>query len=1491
MTTISCQVILLDDTIIERDLEKKAVGQVLFNNVCDYLNLLERDYFGLVAWDSSKNKVWLDLSKKVHKQIKSHDATFTFSVKFYPPDPSELAEDITRYLLCLQLRKDILNSHLPCPSDMLAALGSYMIQSEYGDYNSELHGKEFFRNIPFAPNQTPELEEEVIKLHRSLKSMSPADADQLFLQNIKTLDMYGVHLHPAKNAIGEDVMLGVCADGLMVYEDEEKTQCFVWPSILNMFYRNSKFQARILKSEEDTSENTIKFSFSSYRACKCLWKNAVEHHAFFRNLKQAPEGLLHFGSRFCFQGPTHAEALEASSTIKRPAPLFPRSALKRKAKETFLESLKRPSQPESDDWFQVLDSDKPRSTYDPDKEKPSGGETLAYKEEEDGLNNEWLGSKVDGLDNELFQMLGGRHSASFQTQQSLSTLSSDTDILESAKLQLWKLQADDWFVLLEPCTYQLPNLWLLKTLPVNLQFESSQTENHGEELEWVERTSEMNIKVVKEGKEFVLEQHEELETGRNLIRPDIVGEDLYSDNISIEQLLKNMLEKIEREGDEEEIDTEVMYEQRTQIIETYTKQRMRGFEEVEAEHELMLNTGQVVCENNLEELKETLLEVESIEQRLQDIERLKVRIQEVEMLERRQLRDSDDWYILLEHKLIESSAPARLLRVDSSEQKKKNLEWKRKEQGERNDWYLLLDCKPLTVSSAIAGHSMDTAEEKAEIRQWIEMERHRANTVIPVQMKDDWHILLESLPRSSQTMKPALPPTEIDIQSPWAHMVEEHKNLGEIKEEERATHVRETDVDVYKETRQEGVQVVEKQEKTIIYNEERRETIETAHEINLVPSATRLQQTVTIKEKAMIFGESQVTVGEKEWKNPATVRQVEDNWFVLFTPVQTEKKVIATEPITLISEDAEADLRPQQTVTIEEEEVTFKKMPMIIKETQVIVGGEERKNPATVREDEDDWFVLFMPGHLEKFIATEPITLISEDAEADLRPQRTVTIEEEEVTFKKQLMIIKETQVIVGGEERKNPATVREDEDDWFVLFTPVQLEKFIATEPITLISEDAEADLRPQQTVTIEEEEVTFKKMPMIIKETQVIVGGEERKNPATVQPITLISEDAEADLRPQQTVTIEEEEVTFKKMPMIIKETQVIVGGEERKNPATVREDEDDWFVLFMPVQLEKVIATVPMTQISEDAAGLIPQSATIKEKEVLFETKPTIIKEKQVIVKEVEKKIPATSHEVEDNWFVLFTPVQIEKLVATGFSDTWILEENRLREVQKQQLIEEARRSHVVNDRRLPSYVPEAKAEERHREVIDDWYILLEPFSKTSVSEDRKAEEDRRRKEELIKIQAKAEDRRKMPADQPMTSTPTAQSVRITRPTYQDESLKRLDITQEITQNIKQDSKVETEIIIKRKRRDKTIEGESIYIRHSNLMLEDSDVTQNVLLSHHASISELKRIFMEDMPVFGPTEWDRRLSSYTPVIYPKLSNGDLFTDIMNADALLVM
>uniref|UniRef100_A0A8B9QHK8 Protein 4.1 n=1 Tax=Apteryx owenii TaxID=8824 RepID=A0A8B9QHK8_APTOW len=315
-----CKVVLLDDTIFECAVDKHAKGQNLLKKVCDHLNLLEEDYFGLAIWDTPTSRV------------RRGPWDFTFNVKFYPPDPAQLTEDITRYYLCLQLRQDIIMGRLPCSFATLALLGSYTVQSELGDYDPDLHSADYITEFKLAPNQTKELEEKVMELHKTYRSMTPAQADLEFLENAKKLSMYGVDLHQAKDLEGVDITLGVCSSGLLVYKDKLRINRFPWPKVLKISYKRSSFFIKIRPGEQEQYESTIGFKLPSYRAAKKLWKVCVEHHTFFRltSTEAIPKSrFLALGSKFRYSGRTQAQTRQASALIDRPAPQFERTASKR----------------------------------------------------------------------------------------------------------------------------------------------------------------------------------------------------------------------------------------------------------------------------------------------------------------------------------------------------------------------------------------------------------------------------------------------------------------------------------------------------------------------------------------------------------------------------------------------------------------------------------------------------------------------------------------------------------------------------------------------------------------------------------------------------------------------------------------------------------------------------------------------------------------------------------------------------------------------------------------------------------------------------------------------------------------------------------------------------------------------------------------------------------------------------------------------------------
>ncbi|KAM9718802.1 band 4.1-like protein 3b isoform 12-T12 [Menidia menidia] len=343
---MQCKLTLLDGSDFTLNVEKRARGHVLFDKVCEHLNLLEKDYFGITYRDVENQKNWLDPSKELKKQIRTGPWNFAFNVKFYPPDPSQLTEDITRYYLCLQLRDDVVSGRLPCSFATHSVLGSYTVQSELGDYDPEELGSDYVSELRLAPNQTKELEEKIMELHKTYKGMTPAEAEIHFLENAKKLSMYGVDLHHAKlvgslyeclaPAEGEDsegveIMLGVCASGLLIYRDRLRINRFAWPKILKISYKRNNFYIKIRPGEFEQFESTIGFKLPNHRAAKRLWKVCVEHHTFFRLVspEAPPKKFLSLGSKFRYSGRTQAQTRRASSQIIRPAPLFERSSSKR----------------------------------------------------------------------------------------------------------------------------------------------------------------------------------------------------------------------------------------------------------------------------------------------------------------------------------------------------------------------------------------------------------------------------------------------------------------------------------------------------------------------------------------------------------------------------------------------------------------------------------------------------------------------------------------------------------------------------------------------------------------------------------------------------------------------------------------------------------------------------------------------------------------------------------------------------------------------------------------------------------------------------------------------------------------------------------------------------------------------------------------------------------------------------------------------------------
>ncbi|XP_052744570.1 protein 4.1 homolog isoform X2 [Bicyclus anynana] len=334
---------LLDGSVMDLDADRKIRGHDLLSKVCDSLNLVEKDYFGLLYEDRGDPRVWLDLEKRVSKLLKHEPWSLRFAVKFYPPEPAQLQEELTRYQLVLAIRKDLLDGRLPCSAVTHALLASYLLQSELGDYEASEEGAGLCKQLKLVPPAaaTPELEEKVVELHRTHRGQTPAEAELNYLENAKKLAMYGVDLHPAKDSENVDITLGVCSSGLLVHREKLRINRFAWPKILKISYKRHNFYVKLRPGEFEQFESTVGFKLANHRAAKKLWKTCVEHHTFFRLMSPEPaaRGTLfpRLGSRFRYSGRTHYESRAAPP--QRTQPHFARAISARRLSSRSADAL------------------------------------------------------------------------------------------------------------------------------------------------------------------------------------------------------------------------------------------------------------------------------------------------------------------------------------------------------------------------------------------------------------------------------------------------------------------------------------------------------------------------------------------------------------------------------------------------------------------------------------------------------------------------------------------------------------------------------------------------------------------------------------------------------------------------------------------------------------------------------------------------------------------------------------------------------------------------------------------------------------------------------------------------------------------------------------------------------------------------------------------------------------------------------------------------
>lgn len=281
-SSIPCVVKFPDNTVHTFNVAKHEAGHVLFDLACEHLGIVEKHYFSLQINDeASSSPRWLEPNKPFKKQFKGAVSfNFVFRVRFFISDPNSLQHEQTRHFYFLQIRKDIREGRLKCPLSSAVVMASYAVQSEVGDHVPEAPPG-YLGYIHFLPDQDKDFLFKVESLHPQHRGISRSEAELCYLNTARTLDLYGVELHSARDGGNPSLWIGIASGGVALFRNLVCSSFFPWINIIKIAFKRKRFYIHLRRKHGEIGQQVVPLFMPNSRACKNLWRSCVDHHTFY----------------------------------------------------------------------------------------------------------------------------------------------------------------------------------------------------------------------------------------------------------------------------------------------------------------------------------------------------------------------------------------------------------------------------------------------------------------------------------------------------------------------------------------------------------------------------------------------------------------------------------------------------------------------------------------------------------------------------------------------------------------------------------------------------------------------------------------------------------------------------------------------------------------------------------------------------------------------------------------------------------------------------------------------------------------------------------------------------------------------------------------------------------------------------------------------------------------------------------------------------------